>query len=133
MKPLDDDGDDLPRDLELDRVLDEWTVPALPKTLDRRVMASFRAQPGSHRLWRRLLTASIRIPLPVAIAACLLLAAIVLWGPKKSPPPPEASQPATGPRTAQFAEGTEGKPSTLAGFAPVREMNVTVLAPTTTQ
>ena len=70
---------------ECDEVLQAWEPPAVPSSLDQRVLASYRQQ--VHRLswWQRFLTASIRVPMPiVALQAMLLLIAggafIVLFG-----------------------------------------------------
>jgi hypothetical protein len=118
--------DDATRDPELARLLEEWTVPALPDTLDRRMLASFRARSPRASLWRRFFTTSLHIPLPVALAALLLLA-LAFWMPRgKSVPPLESSEPLSGPRTAQF-DHKPPMPDSLSGFEPVREMNVTVL------
>lgn len=129
MKPPDEDPEvDMNRDRELSRLLDEWTVPAVPDALDRRVLASFRAHAGRTPLWRRFFTTSLRVPLPVAVAILLFLI-LAVWAPRPKPAPAiETAAPLAGPRTARF----EGKGVTsrtgLAGFQPVAEMNVTVVS-----
>lgn len=72
-----------PPDPELRALLSSWEAPDTPAALDRRLLASFRAeQPGVVRppLWRRALTSSVRIPLPVAglCAVALITTSAVL-------------------------------------------------------
>ena len=131
MTPPDVDPEDAPsRDPQLARLLEEWTVPALPDALDRRVLTSYRAQVGRAPLWKRFFTTSLRVPLPVAVAVLLILALAFLAPRRKATPPMETSEPLAGPRTAQAQiEPKSVSPvSSLAGFEPVREMNVTVLS-----
>jgi hypothetical protein len=65
----------LPEDGELNRLLASWQTPETPGELDQRVIASYRRHFNRGRLWRRWLTGSIRIPVPIAAAALLLLSA----------------------------------------------------------
>src|SRR5689334_21931674 len=60
-------------DSELEALLPEWKTPAAPARL-RGALFPELARPW----WTRLWTASIRIPVPVAVCALILLAA-VLW------------------------------------------------------
>jgi hypothetical protein len=62
MEPLDDK--------ELSQLLRQWTAPPVPASLGHRVLS----RRGSW--WRWLLTGTIRIPVPVGIAAAVLMA---LW------------------------------------------------------
>ena len=62
MEPLDDD--------ELNQVLRKWEAPGAPSTLRQRVFPARR----SWLSW--LLTGTIRIPVPAALAAAVLIA---LW------------------------------------------------------
>lgn len=91
MEPLNDD--------ELNRLLTRWEAPSAPASLHQRVFAH---EPHG---WRRLWTASFRIPVPVAVAAAILM---VLW--LSYPRPQEV------PQTVQPAEPT------LAGFEPVAKL-----------
>jgi hypothetical protein len=112
-------------DQELGRLLQEWSVPAVPDTLDQRVMASFAARTRRRPLWRRLVTTSIRVPLPVALAA-LLLVAFALWSPRRETPRLDAAP--TGSTATPSPEDPPPETRTsLAGFRPVREMNVRLL------
>ena len=63
MEPLDDE--------ELSQLLRQWTAPPAPASLGRRIRSPRRPW------WRWLLTGTIRIPVPVGIAAAVVLAA--LW------------------------------------------------------
>jgi hypothetical protein len=65
----------LPEDGELNRLLASWQTPETPGELDQRVLASYRRHFNRVRLWRRWLMGSIRIPVPIAAAALLLLCA----------------------------------------------------------
>jgi hypothetical protein len=79
-------------------------------------------------LWRRFFTTSLRVPLPVALAALVLLA-LAFWLPRgNSTRPLETAEPLAGPRTAHFDRKAVASDVSLAGFEPVREMNVTVLS-----
>jgi hypothetical protein len=127
MRPPDIDPEDPVRDPELRRLLEEWAVPALPESLDRRVMASYRAHAGRPvPLWRRFFTTSLRVPLPVVVALLFILA-LAFWAPRRKVTPVESAETLAGARTAQV-DHTVKPTSSLAGFEPVREMNVTVLS-----
>ena len=62
MEPLDDE--------ELSELLRQWTAPPAPATLGPRI--GFQRVPW----WRWLLTGTVRIPVPVGLAAVVLVA---LW------------------------------------------------------
>src|SRR5262245_58887919 len=66
---------DPPEDVELNRLLASWQTPETPGELDQRVLGSYRRHFKRGRLWRRWLMGSIRIPVPIAAAALLLLSA----------------------------------------------------------
>jgi len=121
-----EDDPEISRDPELRRLLEEWSVPGVPDTLDRRVLASYRAHIGTTSLWRRLVTTSIRIPLPVALAALLLLA-FAFWNNRRPTSPIESAESTEPTRTALVKREPVVTRTTLAGFEPVREMNVTVV------
>jgi uncharacterized membrane protein YdfJ with MMPL/SSD domain len=112
-------------DPELARVLQEWTVPALPDTLDERVQALVRRAPR-RPLWRRLFTTSVRVPLPVALAVLVGLLLAVFWRPRDRAPELESAESAAPARAARL-ETRPGLAGGLAGFEPVREMKVTVV------
>jgi hypothetical protein len=73
---------------ELNRLLRQWEAPPAPSTLKGRV---FPAQKKS--LWKWLCTGSIRIPVPIVLAAALL---VILWiHYSKAVNPPQVVQPGT--------------------------------------
>jgi hypothetical protein len=65
--------DDEWRDQELNELLHEWKAPAAPA----RLRAAALHEPAA-RWWRRVWTASVRVPLPVAVGL-VLVAIIVAW------------------------------------------------------
>lgn len=65
----------LPDHPELKRLLAKWPAPDPPVELDRRALASYRVHFNHKGLLRRWLTGSIRIPVPIATAAVLLICA----------------------------------------------------------
>jgi hypothetical protein len=115
-------------DGELHRILQSWTAPVVPEGMDERILAAHRGRRA--RPWWRFFTASVRVPLPVAVALVLLLTvltAVVVMRP--AVPAPAASSPeVTGP--VQAARGTEPSLVTrtsLAGFQPESELHATVV------
>jgi len=72
---LENEQPGLPEDGELNRLLASWQTPETSGELDQRVIASYRRHFNRGRLWRRWLTGSIRIPVPIAAAAVMLLSA----------------------------------------------------------
>lgn len=118
------------RDESLSRLLAQWTPPSVPETLDARVLASYRRRVAHVPFWRRLLSTSIRVPLPVAVAALILLlvaAAALLRNPASRPEEPQLTRAAGGARTASVGDQPVVTRTSLAGFQPVTEMNVTVV------
>jgi len=79
MEPLDDK--------ELSQLLQRWESPGAPPELRKKLPVR---RPS---LWQWLLTGSIRIPVPVGLAAVVLLALWLLAG--KAPPSPVAQPPAS--------------------------------------
>jgi hypothetical protein len=119
------------RDESLSRLLAQWTPPSVPETLDARVLASYRRRVAHVPFWRRLLSTSIRVPLPVAVAALVILlvaAAVALRRPSANrPDEPQLTRAAGGARTASVGDQPVVTRTSLAGFEPVAEMNVTVV------
>ena len=125
MSPHDPHPDPEP-DPELSRLLQDWSVPALPDSLDERVKTLFRARAPRVPLWRRFFSMSIRVPMPAAVALLLVLLALAFWRPT-APAPGEETADSPEPTRAARHETRQGFTGSLAGFEPVREMNVTVL------
>src|SRR5688572_30659318 len=92
MEPLDEK--------ELSQLLQRWEAPGAPPGLRKKLGAP---QPT---FWRWLMTGSIRIPVPVGLAAIVLLALWMLAG--ETPPSPIAQPPAS---------------INLADFQPVRQLD----------
>jgi hypothetical protein len=119
---------DMERDEGLGRLLRLWRAPAVSDALDERVLAGFRRATQKRTWWRRLLTASIPVPVPMAVAALLLIlvsVVLVLRRPVSHAPEPQF---AVATRTADQRDPAAGTPTSLAGFQPVEDMNVTVVA-----
>lgn len=63
---------EMPADEELKDLLAQWSTPDSYAALDHQVMTAYR-QRSRPSFWRRLMTASIRVPVPVMAAAMLLI------------------------------------------------------------
>jgi hypothetical protein len=70
-KPADEDIEDR----ELKSLLCEWRAPEITGSLDPRILTAYRRQFHHRPWWRRWLTGSISLPVPVAAIAVLLLCA----------------------------------------------------------
>ena len=66
-------AEDFSADAELTALLRTWDVPAQDAGARSRLLADFRASVRPAPLWRRALTAQVRVPLPVAACAALVL------------------------------------------------------------
>jgi hypothetical protein len=90
-----DGGEDFSADAELTALLREWEAPPPNAAGRARLLADFRACVAPAPLWRRALTAQIRVPLPVAACAALaLLLTPLAFGARpwtKSTPTPEGA------------------------------------------
>jgi len=90
-----DGGEDFSADAELTALLREWEAPPQSGEARARLLADFRACVAPAPLWRRALTAQIRVPLPVAACAALaLLLTPLAFGARpwtKSTPTPEGA------------------------------------------
>lgn len=69
------EGEDFAADAELTALLRTWEAPPQDAGARSRLLADFRASVRRAPLWRRVLTAQVRVPLPVA--ACLGLALLL--------------------------------------------------------
>src|SRR5689334_9010592 len=67
------DVEDFSADAELTALLRTWAAPAPEAGARARLLADFRASVGRAPLWRRALSAQVRVPLPVAACMGLLL------------------------------------------------------------
>ena len=91
MEPLDEQ--------ELKQLLRQWEAPAAPPTLKTRVL------PAKAPWWNWLLSGSVRVPVPVALAAAFLVA---LWIYHSRPAAP--------------VHGPEPQTVSLSDFKPVKQL-----------
>lgn len=68
-----DGAEDFTADAELTALLRTWDVPPQTDGARARLLADFRASARRAPLWRRALAAQVRLPLPLAACAALLL------------------------------------------------------------
>jgi uncharacterized membrane protein YdfJ with MMPL/SSD domain len=119
------------RDDELHRLLERWSAPVVPDGLDERVLAAYRRQTGAREAWwSRLFTASVRVPLPVAVGVLMLLivtAALALRPPVPPPPTAGTTGPSAPVQAALRADMPVVSRTSLAGFQPVTEVTATVV------
>jgi hypothetical protein len=119
------------RDDELHRLLERWSAPVVPDGLDERVLTAYRRQTGAREAWwSRLFTASVRVPLPVAIGVLMLLivsAALALRPPVPTAPTAGTTRPSEPVQTALRADMPVVSRTSLAGFKPVDEVTATVV------
>jgi hypothetical protein len=87
-----DDG--TPADAELRRLLAAWQTPPPDPTGPARLLAAYRAHTSPPPLWRRLLTARLSVPAPLAagaVGALVVAALAVLTLASRAAPSPVAS------------------------------------------
>jgi hypothetical protein len=72
-----DGGEEFSDDAELGAMLRAWEAPESSAGARERLLAEFRANAVRAPLWRRALSAELRVPLPVAACAALALLASV--------------------------------------------------------
>jgi len=117
------------RDPVLNGVLQEWRAPEVSGDLDRRILEDYRSATRARSLWHRFLFTTVRVPLPVAIAALVLLfvsaAAVLRRQPDVTIAPPVTSSP--GGLQAAHSEPPLVIHTSLEGFQPVSDVNVTVM------
>jgi hypothetical protein len=92
-------------DRELNDLLRQWDAPGAPRSLEARIL------PGRRAWWQWLFTGTIRVPVPVGIAAIVLFA---LWMYSSSPPLEPREEPVSG--------GVS-----LADFQPVEQLEPQIL------
>jgi hypothetical protein len=118
------------RDDELSRLLQRWSAPLVPDGIDERMLAAYRRQAGAGEpWWKRLFTASVRVPLPVAVGVLMLL--IVTAALALRPVAPQPTAETTGPQApvqaARYGDVPVVSRTSLAGFQPVTEVTATVV------
>jgi uncharacterized membrane protein YdfJ with MMPL/SSD domain len=121
---------DADRDPELERLLARWSAPVVPEGMDERMLAAYRRQAGSAEpWWSRLFTASVRVPLPVAVGLLMLLvvAAALALRPVSESPTAGTTPPSAPVQAARAADSPVVTRTSLAGFQPVAEVTATVV------
>ena len=123
------DERDPERDEELSRLLERWSAPVVPEGMDERVLAAYRRQTGGREpWWSRLFTASVRVPLPVAVGVLMLLIVTAALALRPARTPPTAGTRAGGARpAARRGDVPVVSRTSLAGFQPVTEVTATVV------
>ncbi len=123
------DERDPERDDELHRLLDRWSAPVVPDGMDERVLQAFRRQAGAGRepWWSRLFTASVRVPVPVALGVLMLLIVTAALALRPVAPPPTAAGPSEPVQAARRGDVPVVSRTSLAGFQPVTEVTATVV------
>jgi hypothetical protein len=123
------ESSDAERDPALRQILEEWRLPPATEKLDARVLASYRQLMKTKTWWRRFFAGSISVPVPVAAAILALLlvsAALALrpWGGARIP---AAKSSVSGSLQASHVEQPVIIHTSLSGFEPVAEVNVSVV------
>jgi hypothetical protein len=95
-------------DKELSGLLHQWQAPEAPDTLRLPALPQ-PVSPQDLPWWRWLLTGSIRVPVPVGVAAVVVLALWIIFG-RPAPAPPHIPDSAT-----------------LANFTPVEQLEPTIV------
>jgi hypothetical protein len=117
------------RDPVLNSMLQKWHTPEISRELDRRILEDYRSTVQIKPVWQRFFTASVRVPLPVAIAALMLLfvagAVAIRRQPvlTTTPPTPISS----GTMRAIHTDPPVVIRTNLEGFQPVTDVNITVM------
>jgi hypothetical protein len=118
------------RDLELERLLARWSAPVVPDGMDERVLSAYRRQVRTAEpWWSRLFTASVRIPLPVAVGLLMLLivSAALALRPVSQSPTAGTTGPSEPVQAARHVDRPVIARTSLAGFQPVAEVTATVV------
>jgi hypothetical protein len=118
------------RDEELHRLLERWSAPVVPEGMDERVLAAYRRLTAAEPWWSRLFTASVRVPLPVAVGVLMLLFVTALLALRPAPAGPTAgtSGPSEPVQAARRGDVPVVSRTSLEGFEPVSEVTATVVA-----
>ena len=109
MEPLDD--------RELSEILHQWEAPGAPPTLRERVLPA--RQTAKKTIWRWLLTGTIRVPVPVGVAAGILLAFWIYSSVATKTPENFLGDPGG---NSQPVSSPQARPVTLADFQPVAQL-----------
>lgn len=99
-------AEDFSADAELNALLRTWDAPPQDAGARGRLLADFRASVRPARLWRRALTAQVRVPLPVvACVSLVLLGSLYVLGARATRSvEPSAAQTETRPAAVRVVE-----------------------------
>ena len=103
-----DDAAALQDDEELSALLRAWDAPAPSDASRARLLAGFRAEVRPAPLWRRALSAELRVPLPLAACAALALLASLVALAARAQTATAAATTANAPAEARGAEAASG-------------------------
>ena len=116
------------RDPVLGELLGKWDVPDISRALERQILSDYRKGLRHEPLWRRLFFTSVRVPIPIAAAALILL---LLAAANAFRHPPETKTAPTAISRGAVQANNSDAPlvinTSLAGFHPVSDVNVTVI------
>jgi hypothetical protein len=124
------DERDPERDDDLHQLLARWSAPVVPEGMDERMLLAYRRQAGTGEpWWSRLFTASVRVPLPVAVGVLMLLLVTAALALRPAVPPPTAGTggPSGPVQAARHVDVPVVSRTSLAGFQPVNEVTATVV------
>jgi hypothetical protein len=107
----------------LDSLLREWKAPESPAEMDRRIKNAYRAAMDERTApwWRAMWSARLSVPVPVLLAAIVVLA-LLFWLRSPSSTVP-ANRNAVDVTTQLDATGFEPLPNGEARIIPVKETN----------
>lgn len=120
---------DVERDEELERLLIRWSAPLVPEGMDERMLAAYRKElRRDEPWWARLFTATVRVPIPVAIGLLMLFAVTAMLALRPAPPQGNADTAApSDPVQAVRVAAPVVTRTNLAGFQPVSEVTAVVV------
>jgi hypothetical protein len=124
-----EERDDI-QDEELDGLLRRWGAPVVPEGMDERMLAAYRRQVrAAEPWWSRLFTASVRVPLPVAVGLLMLLVvtAALALRPVADAPTAGTSGPSAPVQAVRAVDPPVVTRTDLSGFQPVSEVTATVV------
>src|SRR5512134_1903936 len=125
-----EEKDDVTRDEDLDGLLRRWGAPVVPVGMDERMLAAYRRQVrAAEPWWFRLFTATVRVPLPVAVGLLMLfvVTAALALRPVGTPPTAGTSGPSAPVQAVRVVDPPVVTRTDLSGFQPVSEVTATVV------
>ena len=129
---------------DLKRALETWEAPTPRRSLDDRVLASYRSEVLAFFWWKRILRARITLPVPVGAALVLLVLFGFAWrdrgagrpvyglhSVKQAAETPCGVAPAPRPGLHSLVAGSQQEATYVtvgdfSGFRPVKDGNITI-------